>query len=393
MSGFVERNRMLVEEKLSNDGLYSSLLLDPAYNKRLFDDKILSLDPAVLYSTTMLSEKIFKDIPNSTMRGYVRDLEGYIDVLEEAPRKKRIPYLSVFKIHMVLLTLKRGESFSSIKIRLGLKEVNLSKKQENDEDVGVYREKYNKDTLDILFGRIFNQMQQYQSHFELQGNRIEVQYELTELKTQLVEKVKTKEISLVNNEREIENEIRQLERELSDLRQQEFDMARIRDNKLKDIENVKNQITIHRLYRKLDLQTMAIVNKHDEANKKNSGIFSMFSKKASIDFENEIKVDERLLKKDHIETQFEKDIIEYEKDIKDLDAKMLDLKNKITEKERSITDAQSLDISVQGLDVINDLEKDIKMLENKIKEKELLIVDDKSLSSFVPIELDELLDD
>ena len=391
MSGFIERNRILVEEKLSNDGLYSSLLLDPAYNKRLFDDKILSLDPAVLYSTTMLSEKIFKDIPNSTMRGYVRDLEGYIDVLEEAPRKKRIPYLSVFKIHMVLLTLKRGESFSSIKIRLGLKEVNLSKKTDNGEDVGAYTEKYNKDTLDLLFGRIFNQMQQYQSHFELQGNRIEVQYELSDLKTQLVEKVKTKEINLLNIERETENEIRRLEIELSDLKQQELEAVRKKDNKLKDIENVKNQITIHRLYRKLDLQTMAIVNKHDEANKK--GIFSMFSKKASIDFEEEIKVDERDLKKDHIESQFEEDILEYENDIKELDTKILKLKSEITEKERSITDVQSLDKSVHGLEIITNIDKDIKMLETKIKEKERLIVDDKSLSSFVPIELDELLDD
>ena len=390
MSGFIERNRLLIEDKLSNDGLYSSLFLDPTYNERLFDDDILSLDPSILYSTTMLSEKIFLDVPNSTMRGYVRDLEGYLDVLEEPPRKKRLPYLSVFKIHMVLLTIKRGESLSSIKVRLGLKEINQNKKIENDEKSGSYREKYNSDNLDLIFGNLFNQMQQYQKHIDTQDQRIAVQFELKDLEKKVLAIEKERDTWIEEKELEKDKVIAKLEGELADLKVKVIDKKREIDLNEREIENIKNQITIHRLYRKLDLQTRAIVNKNDEVNKKTSGILSIFSKKPSIDFEKEIRVDEQEMKSDHIEAKLDASIIEKNEEIKTLKTEINEMLTIITQKSNFIIEVKEQDS--YDIEDIEEYEKRISNLERSIVEKERLLADKVSSLNVKPLELNDLIE-
>lgn len=390
MSGFIERNRLLIEDKLSNDGLYSSLFLDPTYNERLFDDDILNLDPSILYSTTMLSEKIFLDVPNSTMRGYVRDLEGYLDVLEEPPRKKRLPYLSVFKIHMVLLTIKRGESLSSIKVRLGLKEINQNKKIENDEKSGSYREKYNTDNLDLIFGNLFNQMQQYQKHIDTQDQRIAVQFELKDLEKKVLAIEKERDTWIEEKELEKDKVIAKLEGELADLKVKVIDKKREIDLNEREIENIKNQITIHRLYRKLDLQTMAIVNKNDEVNKKTSGILSIFSKKPSIDFEKEIRVDEQEIKSDHIEAKLDASISEKNEEIKTLKTEINEMLTIITQKSNSIIEVKEQDS--YDIEDIEEYEKRISNLERSIVEKERLLADKISSLDVKPLELNDLIE-
>lgn len=390
MSGYIERNRLLIEDKLSNDGLYSSLFLDPTYNERLFDDEILNLDPSILYSTTMLSEKIFLDVPNSTMRGYVRDLEGYLDVLEEPPRKKRLPYLSVFKIHMVLLTIKRGESLSSIKVRLGLKEINQSKKRENEEQSGSYKEKYNKDNLDLIFGNLFNQMQQYQKHIETQDQRIAVQFELKDLEKKVLAIEKERDSWIEEKDKEKEMMVDKLEGELADLKGKVIDKKREIDLHERDIENIRSQITIHRLYRKLDLQTMAIVNKNDEVNKKASGILSIFSKKPSIDFEKEIRVDEQGMKSDHIEANLDASIVEKYEEIKTLKTEINEILSLITEKSNSIVEIKEQDS--YDIDEIEVYEKRITNLERSIVEKERLFADKGTSLSIKPLEFTDLIE-
>ena len=96
-----------------------------------------------MYSTTDCSDKFFH-IANSTLRYYVRMLEGYLEIYVEG-RKKRLPFLSVFKIHMVLLAIERGETISDIQVKLALKSIpqqNSGKAKGN---------KYNDEILDQLF--------------------------------------------------------------------------------------------------------------------------------------------------------------------------------------------------------------------------------------------------
>lgn len=392
MSGFIERNRILIEDELSNDGLYSSLFLDPTFNERLFDDEILNLDPSVLYSTTMLSEKIFPDVPNSTMRGYVRELEWYLDVLEEPPRKKRLPYLSVFKIHMVLLTIKRGESLSSIKVRLGLKGINQNKNKNraNDEKAGTYKEKYNKDNLDLIFANLFNQLNQYQKHIDKQDQRIAVQFELKDLEVKVLAIENERDTWIEKKELEKDKLIAKLEGELADLKVKVIDKKREIDLNEREIENIKNQITIHRLYRKLDLQTMAIVNKNDEVNKKTSGILSIFSKKPSIDFEKEIRVDEQEMKSDHIEANLDASIIEKNEEINRLKTEINEMLTIITQKSNSIIKVKEQN-SYDSED-IEEYEKRISNLERSIVEKERLLADKVSSLDVKPLELNDLIE-
>ncbi|USK62318.1 hypothetical protein [Peribacillus asahii] len=297
MAGFIEYNRDFIQRELENDGLYSSLLLDPAYHERLLDEHILSLDPNILYSTTVLSEEIFK-IPNSTLRGYIIQLSGYVEALEATARKKALPYISVFKLHMVLLTLKKGESLATIKVRLGLKEAKTTKKEVPKEEEGKYKQKYNDETLDLIFKQVFGQLQKYQTRMNAQERWLESQNEIGHLRSKLAEN---------------EN---------------------ARDSKLKEIENIKSQITINRLYRKLDLQTMAIVQKNSE--EKGSGFFSLFSKKSTVDFEKDIRVDEKDLKTDYIESKLEENIKQYTIEVEHLNEDIEALSNEINEKENKL---------------------------------------------------------
>ena len=110
----VQANKDFITEQLNSDALFTSLLLDKEYTTKRFAEDVLALDPNTMYSTTDCSDKIFH-IANSTLRYYVRMLEGYLEIYVEG-RKKRLPFLSVFKIHMVLLAIERGETYLIFKL-------------------------------------------------------------------------------------------------------------------------------------------------------------------------------------------------------------------------------------------------------------------------------------
>ncbi|MGE8081166.1 hypothetical protein [Peribacillus loiseleuriae] len=293
MSDRFNSNKNFVTEALHSDALFASLLLDKAYNSKLYDEEILALDPHTMYSTTDCSDKFFH-IANSTLRYYVRMLEGYLEIYVEG-RKKRLPYLSVFKIHMVLLAIERGETISDIQVKLALKSI---PQQNSGQAKG---NKYNDEILDQLF-----------SEFERRQNVI--------MKTHA-----------------LQNTISQIEVDLLKGTTSKADRER-------QIEIIEEKIKNHRLYRKMDRQAGNIFRKSFELNKK-TGLFSLFSKKAAYDpqqIETEILVDEKLIKADNLEVEFTKQIDILKQEISEIETEVIALKKRLEVESARLTNEREL---------------------------------------------------
>lgn len=293
MSVRFNSNKSLVNEALHSDALFASLLLDKEYHSKLFGEEILALDPNTMYSTTDCSDKFFH-IANSTLRYYVRMLEGYLEIYVEG-RKKRLPFLSVFKIHMVLLAIERGETISDIQVKLALKSIpqqNSGKAKGN---------KYNDEILDQLF-----------SEFERRQNVM--------LKTHA-----------------LQNAINQIEVELLKGNTSKADRER-------QIEIIEEKIKNHRLYRKMDLQAGNVLRKSFELNKK-TGLFSLFSKKATCDpqqIETEILVDQKLIKADNLEVELTKQIDRLKQEISEIQTEVIALEKRLEVETARLTNEREL---------------------------------------------------
>ncbi|OIK03930.1 hypothetical protein [Bacillus sp. MUM 13] len=286
MTGHVQANKEMIEKTLSSDPLFTSLLLDKEYNGRLYSESVLSLEPNKMYSTTECSESIFH-IANSTLRYYVRMLDGYLEVFIEG-RKKRLPYISVFKIHMVLLAIERGETISDIQVKLALK-------SQTQQKIGQTKgNKYNDENLDQIFIE-FERRQQILVETFMRQNGV----------TQLEMDLLKKETSVTDKKRQI--------------------------------EIIQEKIKSHRLYRKMDRQAGNVLRKSLELNRKSSGILSIFSKKQEYNpnVENEILVDEREIKADNLEGQYNGQIEKLENEIGEAVEEIILLKQRLlTEQQR-----------------------------------------------------------
>lgn len=278
MSEVVQTNKEFITEQLQSDALYTSLILDKEYNKKLFAEEILALDPHMMYSTTDCSDTIFH-IANSTLRYYVRMLEGYLEIYVEG-RKKRLPFLSVFKIHMVLLAIERGETISDIQVKLSLKAIS---QQNSGKTKGT---KYNEDTLDQLF-----------SEFDRRQNVI------------------MKTFTQQNTINQIEVELLRRRTGISDRHRQ--------------IEILEERIKNHRLNRKMDRQAEKVFRKNWEAKRK-TGLFSFFKKaEEEPNFDADILVDEREIKADHIEMELLDEIDSIKQKISQIEKETLALENRL----------------------------------------------------------------
>ncbi|KMY42775.1 hypothetical protein [Peribacillus loiseleuriae] len=293
MSNRLNSNKNFVTEALHSDALFASLHLDKVYNSKLYDEELLALDPNTMYSTTDCSDKFFH-IANSTLRYYVRMLEGYLEIYVEG-RKKRLPYLSVFKIHMVLLAIERGESISDIQVKLALKSI---PQQNSGRAKG---NKYNDEILDQLF-----------SEFERRQNVI--------MKTHA-----------------LQNTISQIEVDLLKGTTSKADRER-------QIEIIDEKIKNHRLYRKMDRQAGNILRKSFELNKK-TGLFSLFSKKAAYDpeqIETEILVDEKLIKADNLEVELTMQIDILKQEISEIQTEVIALEKRLEVETTRLTNERKL---------------------------------------------------
>lgn len=279
MSDRVQANKDFITEQLHSDALFTSLLLDKEYTTKLFSEEILTLDPNTMYSTTDCSDKIFH-IANSTLRYYVRMLEGYLEIYVEG-RKKRLPFLSVFKIHMVLLAIERGETISDIQVKLSLKSIS---QQNGGKAKG---NKYNEDTLDQLF-----------SEFDRRQNVI------------------MKTFTQQNTINQIEVELLRRRTSVSD--------------KNRQIEILEEKIKYHRLNRKMDRQAEKVFRKSWEAKRK-TGLFSFF-KKADDEpkYDADLLVDEREIKADHIEMELLDEIDSLKQKIIQIEEETLALEKRLT---------------------------------------------------------------
>ncbi|WP_028390327.1 hypothetical protein [Bacillus cihuensis] len=293
MSDRFDSNKIYVNEALQSDALFTSLLLDKEYNSQLFNEEILTLDPNSMYSTTDCSDKFFH-IANSTLRYYVRMLEGYLEIYVEG-RKKRLTFLSVFKIHMVLLAIERGETISDIQVKLALKSI----PQHNSGN--AKGNKYNDEILDQLF-----------SEFERR------------------QKVMMKTHAL-------QNTISQIEVELLKGITSKADRER-------QIEIIEEKIKNHRLYRKMDQQAGNVLRKSFELNKK-TGLFSLFSKKSAYDpqqIETEILVDEKLIKADNLEVELTKEIDLLKQEISEIQSVVIALEKRLEVETARLTNEREL---------------------------------------------------
>jgi hypothetical protein len=281
IENIINLNRETVQTKLKEDPLFKSLLFDKSYRDQLFDDAILSLDPTLNYSTTECSESIFK-IPNSTMRHYVKVFKDYLDIFVEG-RKRRLPFLTVYKLHMILLAIDRGESTSDILVILGLKGM----KREEGKDVSTG--KFSDDVLESIFHSINN----------WQG----------------------KMFHLVANQQDLHSaqmELIQVENNINQCRMQ--------------IEIYREKIHSHRLYKKMDRQSINVLRKSMELNQK-KGFLGMFKKtELSPNQENEIIIDERELVADNVEVEFLNNIKELEEKISDFSQRKTSLESLVNEK-------------------------------------------------------------
>jgi hypothetical protein len=276
----VQANKDFIKETLRDDALYTSLVLDKEYSSNLFKKDILELDPNAMYSTTDCSDKIFH-IANSTLRYYVRMLEGYLEIYVEG-RKKRLPYLSVFKIHMTLLAIERGETISDIQVKLSLKSI---PQQNGGKAKGS---KYNEETLDQLFSEFDRRQNVMMRTFTLQNTINLIEVELLRRRTGIADRQR-------------------------------------------QIEVIEEKIKNHRLNRKMDRQAANVLRKSLEQ-KKNTGFFSFFSKKNTEDtlnLEAEILVDERDIKADHIEVEFLEEIETLRKKISQIEEESLALEKRL----------------------------------------------------------------
>jgi hypothetical protein len=292
MAEIVYQNKDFITESLKSDALFTSLFLDKEYNTKLFNNEILALDPKTMYSTTDCSDKIFH-IANSTLRYYVRMLEGYLEIYIEG-RKKRLPFLSVFKIHMVLLAIERGETISDIQVKLALKSIT---QQNGGKAKG---NKYNDEILDQLF-----------TEFERRQNVI------------------MKNFTIQNSISQIEMELIKKTTDVTDRKRQ--------------IEIMEEKIKSHRLNRKMDRQAGNVLRKSLELNKK-TGFFSIFSKKAAHDpqMEADILIDEKEIKADNIEVELKEQINTIKQEIIKIEADVIDLKKRLEAENALLTNEREL---------------------------------------------------
>lgn len=283
-------NKKLITEALNADALFTSLLLDKEYNTKLFDEEILMLDSNTMYSTTDCSDKIFH-IANSTLRYYVRMLEGYLEIFVEG-RKKRLPLISVFKIHMALLAIERGETISDIQVKLALKSIpqqNAGKAKGN---------KYNDDTLDYLFTEFERRQSVILSTFKRQNIISQIKMELLKKSTGIADRKR-------------------------------------------QIEIIEEKIKSHRLNRKMDLQAGTILRRSLKHGKK-TGFFSLFSKKAAddSDIETAILIDERQLKADGVEVELNKEINTIKQEISEIETESNKLEKRLESELETLTDEE-----------------------------------------------------
>ncbi|MGE7687159.1 hypothetical protein [Peribacillus simplex] len=293
MTNRVQANKDFITEALRDDALFTSLVLDKEYSAKLFKEDILELDPNAMYSTTDCSDKIF-NIANSTLRYYVRMLEGYLEIYVEG-RKKRLPFLTVFKIHMTLLSIERGETISDIQVKLSLKSI----PQQNDGK--AKGSKYNEDTLDQLF-----------SEFDRRQN------------------VMMRTLTLQNTINLIEVELLRRRTGIAD-RQRQIEVKE---------EKIKN----HRLNRKMDRQAANVLRKSLEQ-KKNTGFFSFFAKKRTEDtlnIESDILVDERDIKADHIEVELIEEINAIRQKISQMEEESLALEKRLKSETALLTNEREV---------------------------------------------------
>lgn len=293
MSKIFNINKEFVTETLHSDALFTSLLIDKEYNTKLFDEAILTLDPNTMYSTTDCSDKFFH-IANSTLRYYVRMLEGYLEIFVEG-RKKRLPFLSVFKIHMVLLAIERGETISDIQVKLGMKSI-------PQQSAGKAKgNKYNDEVLDQLL-----------AEFERRQN-------------------------VILNTNMLQTSIGQIELEL--LKK----TTSISDRK-RQIEIIEEKVINHRLFRKMDRQAGNVLKKSVELNKKTS-FFSMFTKKAAQDLQAllaEIQVNENEVTPDTLEVNLKEQIGTLKQEISEIETEVYALEKRLAKETARLTNERVL---------------------------------------------------
>ncbi|MDQ7861022.1 hypothetical protein RCO48_08290 [Peribacillus frigoritolerans] len=281
MTNRVQANKDFITEALCDDALFTSLVLDKEYSAKLFKEDILELDPNAMYSTTDCSDKIF-NIANSTLRYYVRMLEGYLEIYVEG-RKKRLPFLTVFKIHMTLLSIERGETISDIQVKLSLKSI---PQQNGGKAKGS---KYNEDTLDQLFSEFDRRQNVMMRTFTLQNTINLIEVELLRRRTGIADRQR-------------------------------------------QIEVIEEKIKNHRLNRKMDRQAAKCVTKKFGAKEKYR-LFSLSLQKKStedtLNIESDILVDERDIKADHIEVELLEEINAIRQKISQMEEESLALEKKV----------------------------------------------------------------